>query len=108
MNSVRFSPWKGTGPRLILDRSAVDFAAGIIDVAAQLATLFCVHLLTLFALRLESFITFTTLGALAAEIILRPESTTLTTAFIALGAAIPLCQHKAGSGNARTKQQKMR
>lgn len=86
----------------------VDFTAGVVDVAAQLAPLFGIHLLlTLITLRLEAFIAFTLFRALAVEIILRSIAT-FSAPIFAASAAIPLSQGKPGGGNACAEQQKMR
>lgn len=88
-------------------RPPVDFATGIIDIAAQLTALFRAHLLAwlTLALRLEALTTF---RALTAEIMLLAMTASVTAAIIALGATMSLRQRNAGDRNARAEQQKMR
>ena len=88
-------------------RTAVDLAAGVIDVAAQLAAFFGIHLLARIARRFDTLEAFTPLAAFAVEVVLC-SLTAFIAAILAQGATLPLRQHETGGGNACAEQQKMR
>lgn len=92
----------------IFDGTAVNLAAGVIDVTAQLAALFKTHLLALLTLGgIKALVTLPALRPFSVEIILRAVGATLTTLFTRR-TIIPLRSRMAGTGNTCTKQKKMR
>jgi hypothetical protein len=76
-------------------RPAINFAASVIDVAAQLAAFFFVHLSALIPLRFEAFVTIAALRPVAVQILLLAKTITIPPLILTMYAVIALGQHEA-------------